>query len=466
MPGPELERRIAEWRGYAGRARSIEPAEAEELESHLRDRIEELRGAGLDDDEAFLIAVKRLGAIDAISREFARTNSSRLWKQLVAAPDRSERDGAGGGLVTALLIGLAAAAVLQIIRMLSIGSIPGIDGGETRGPVAPVWFIRNAALVPVAAVAAWLLVRRRPGLPIVLATAIPFVVVALLVNLMPFSAVTTGGGAQTLFLTALHAPIACWLLVGLAYTATGWRDTGRRMDLVRFTGEGFIYYVLIALGGQLLFGLTIAIIAPLAPGALMPLLEWGALSLAVIAFPFAAWLVELKQSVIENIAPVLARTFAPLFALVTVAGAAVYLGLGATQPFNRELMIVFDAILVLALALLLYNLSARIEGRATRFFDITGLVGVIGALGLDAFVLVDLAGRVGEYGWTPNRVAATGLNLLLFAILAVAAVLSALHLAGRRPIASLERWLMGTLPAYSIWAGFVALVLPPLFGFQ
>ena len=466
MTAPGLDARIAEWRGYVSRARTIDASEVDELESHLRDGIDELRAGGLDDDEAFLVGVKRLGAIDAVSREFARTNSARLWKQLVAAPAPAGRDDAGGGLLSALLIGLAAAAVLQVIRLLSIGPLPGLDGGELFGRrVDPVWLIRNAALVPVAATAAWLLVRRRPGLRIILATAIPFAVVIILINLMPFSAVTTGGGSQTLILTALHAPIACWLLVGLAYTAARWRDTERRMDFVRFTGEGFVYYVLMALGGQLLFGLTAAILVPLAPDAIVPLLEWGVLSLAVIAFPFAAWLVELKQSVIENIAPVLARIFTPLFAIVTVAGAVVYLALGATQPFNRELTIVFDAILVLALCLVLYSLSARTEGRATRFFDIAGLVGVLGALGLDAFVLVDLVGRIGEYGWTPNRVAAAGLNVLLFVILAAVAGLSLLQIVGRRPIAALERWLMGTLPAYSLWAAFVALVLPLVFGF-
>ena len=43
--------------------------------------------AGLAEDEAFLVAVKRMGSLDALSREFAREHSDRLWKQLVIAPD-------------------------------------------------------------------------------------------------------------------------------------------------------------------------------------------------------------------------------------------------------------------------------------------------------------------------------------------------------------------------------------------
>ena len=39
--------------------------------------------AGLAADEAFLVAVKRMGSLDALSREFARAHSDRLWKQLL-----------------------------------------------------------------------------------------------------------------------------------------------------------------------------------------------------------------------------------------------------------------------------------------------------------------------------------------------------------------------------------------------
>ena len=46
-----------------------------------------LTEAGLAGDEAFLVAVKRMGSLDALSREFAREHSERLWKQLVMPPD-------------------------------------------------------------------------------------------------------------------------------------------------------------------------------------------------------------------------------------------------------------------------------------------------------------------------------------------------------------------------------------------
>ena len=82
-----LEEQIAQWRAYLRRRQAVHGPDVEELEGHLRDQLVALTEAGLAGDEAFLVAVKRMGSLDALSREFARAHSERLWKQLVMAPD-------------------------------------------------------------------------------------------------------------------------------------------------------------------------------------------------------------------------------------------------------------------------------------------------------------------------------------------------------------------------------------------
>src|SRR6478736_3893883 len=82
-----LEEQIAQWRTYLRRRQALHGPDVEELEGHLRDQLVALTDAGLTGDEAFLVAVKRMGSLDALSREFARAHSERLWKQLVMAPD-------------------------------------------------------------------------------------------------------------------------------------------------------------------------------------------------------------------------------------------------------------------------------------------------------------------------------------------------------------------------------------------
>ena len=83
-----LEEQIAEWRAYLRRRQALHGPDVEELEGHLRDQLEALTEAGLAGDEAFLVAVKLYGRLDALSREFARAHSERLWEEVGHCPRR------------------------------------------------------------------------------------------------------------------------------------------------------------------------------------------------------------------------------------------------------------------------------------------------------------------------------------------------------------------------------------------
>src|SRR5688500_4234117 len=81
-----IEEQIDRWRSYLRRRRAIQPVDVAEQEDHLPEQIAALAKTGLAADEAFLVAIKRMGELDALSREFAREHSERLCKQLVASP--------------------------------------------------------------------------------------------------------------------------------------------------------------------------------------------------------------------------------------------------------------------------------------------------------------------------------------------------------------------------------------------
>src|SRR5207244_10151606 len=80
-----LEEQIAQWRTYLRRRKALHGPDVEELEGHLRDQLAALTEAGLAGDAAFLVAGKRMGSLDALSREVARAQSDGRWKQSVLA---------------------------------------------------------------------------------------------------------------------------------------------------------------------------------------------------------------------------------------------------------------------------------------------------------------------------------------------------------------------------------------------
>ena len=136
-----------------------------------------------------------------------------------------------------------------------------------------------------------------------------------MINLYPYAE-----DSDTEMLVAAHLPVALWFVVAYPYMGGTIGSHERRMDFVRFTGEWFIYYVLIALGGGVLMGLTAAILEP-AGVDVDRVAEWVLPSGAAGAVIVAAWLVESKQRVVENMAPVLTMLFTPLFALMLASRA-------------------------------------------------------------------------------------------------------------------------------------------------
>ncbi|MGH3839656.1 MAG: hypothetical protein ACRDSF_28720, partial [Pseudonocardiaceae bacterium] len=280
------------------------------------------------------------------------------------------------------------------------------------------------------------------------------------VNLYPY-----GEGSATDALVALHLPVVLWFAVAYPYMGGTLRSHERRMDFVRFTGEWLIYYVLIALGGGVLMGLTVGILEP-AGVDVDRIAEWVLPSGAAGAVIVAAWLVESKQRVVENMAPVLTMLFTPLFAVMLACAAVVYAATALGGAFDRDLLVVFDALLLVVLGLVLYGMSARDPSTSPDWMDRIQLVAVVSALVLDVMVLAAMVARIGELGFTPNRTAALGLNLVLLVNLAGAAWLSARFLTGRGRLHRLERWQTTYLPVFALWAATVVVVLPPVFAFD
>jgi hypothetical protein len=179
-----------------------------------------------------------------------------------------------------------------------------------------------------------------------------------------------------------------------------------------------------------------------------------------------AWLVEHKQSVIENMAPVLTWLFTPLFAALLLIFVVAMIWTGKAISVEREVLIGFDLLLVLVLGLLLYAISARDPQAPPGRFDILQLLLVTCALIVDALALWAIAARISEFGFSPNKTAALGLNLLLLVNLVWSAVLYARFLAGRAPFTLLERWQTAYMPAFAVWAGIVTALFPVIFNYR
>ena len=400
-------------------------------DASLEEQIARWRRAGLTEEEVALIAARR--------------------RKRPAEPVSSTRT------ETLVVLGLAIAAALAIKLPALFGIALDDDGNE------PFYF-RNLSLFVFPLLALYFVWKRRSGIVSAVWLALPFAAAAVVVNVYPFS--TEREVSDTLVLTALHLPIALWLAVGFAYVGGRWFTADRRMDFVRFSGELIIHYVLIALGGGVLTGFTVMMFEAIGMNAEWLAQGWLVPCGAMGAVLIASWLVEGKQSAIGNMAPVLTRLFTPLFTILLLVFLATMAWTGSPINVERNVLIAFDLLLVLVVGLVLYAASARDPQAPPNFFDRLQLVLVVSALAVDGVALAAIAGRITEFGFTPNRVAALGENLILLVNLAGSAWLYARVLRRRGSFPDLERWQLAYLPVYSLWAALVVVIFPPLFGYR
>ena len=389
-----------------------------------------LMAAGLTRDEALVIAARRMRSLDAPPRESARAE-------------------------TLVVLSLAVAAALAV-------KIPVLFGHplSPREQLPPFYF-RNASLFVLPLLTIYFAWKRGLGVARGLWFALPFAAGAVFANVYPFLT-----RSNTEVLTALHLPIALWLAVGFAYVGGTWFAGGERMNFVRFSGELAIYYVLIALGGGVLTAFTFMMFASIGMNAEWFVGPWLLPCGAAGAVIIGSWLVEAKQSVMENMAPVLTRLFTPLFTVLLLVFLATMAWTGSPINVKRELLIGFDLLLAVVVGLVLYAASARDAQAPAGFFDGLQLLLVVSALVVDGVTLWAIAARISEFGFTPNRVAALGENLILLVNLTWTAWLYASFLRQRVSFAVLERWQIAYLPVYAAWAALVVVVFPPLFGYR
>ncbi|HLF76355.1 MAG TPA: permease prefix domain 1-containing protein [Dehalococcoidia bacterium] len=458
---PSTEAQIREWKSYLLRRKTIHHIDVDELEDHLRSQMSELGAAGLSGDESFLVAIKRIGGVNELTREFARERSSKLWKQLVLAGDSvRERSGSYAELLITICFAIGAAVAFKLPAAFGIDPFDAGTSDSATIDAEASFYLRNTSLLALPFLIGFLTWKRSLAIGVIVGLAVPFVAAAILVNVFPFHR-----AGDTELLAAIHLPIILWLVAGVAYLGGAWRADAPRMDFVRFTGEWFIYYTLIALGGVVLVALTVGVFEAIEIDVGPIVGSWVLPCGAVGAIVVVAWLVEAKQSVIENMAPVLTTVFTPLFALMLVAAILGMALTGNAIDAERDVLILLDVLLVLVLGLVLYSFSARDSDARPTLMDAVQLVLVVSALMVDVLALASILSRITEFGFTPNRTAGLGLNVALLANLMWSAWLLTAFLRGWRQFSDLERWQTTYIPVYAVWAAIVVVVFPPLFAF-
>ncbi len=272
--------------------------------------------------------------------------------------------------------------------------------------------------------------------------------------------------SQTITLSCMHMPFFFWSLLGVAFVGGHWGDLRRRMDYIRYNGELLIYTTIILIGGMVLTGLTLALFNIIG----MRIQKWYLNYVVVygsIAAPIVATLlIERITGTRSRIAPILAKIFTPLFLGTVIVYMAVMI-LGHNSPYtDRDFLIVFNGLLLFVLGMSVLSISERGSTETVSIADLMSIGLVLVTLAVDVIALSAILFRLTTYGFTPNRLAVLGANLLAFGHLSGIVWHYQRFLRRKNGFDVLDRWIVRYLPVYTVWTVVVGFGFPFFVWFQ
>ena len=257
-----------------------------------------------------------------------------------------------------------------------------------------------------------------------------------------------------------------WSLVGIAYLRGAFRELKGRMNFIRYNGELLIYTTVIVIGGIVLTGLTFALFDVIG----LDIEEWYLKNVVIygaIASPIVATLlVERVVNRHSKIAPLLAKIFVPLFLLTVITYLFAMVASGRSPFTDRDFLIAFNALLFVVLGLSVFSISERGIKRSAGVVDIMNIGLTAVTLMIDIVALAAILYRLTSYGFSPNRLAMLGANLLIFCHLAGILFHYLRFARTSGPFEKIEDWIVRYISAYTSWSLFVAVGFPLIFWFE
>ena len=285
-----------------------------------------------------------------------------------------------------------------------------------------------------------------------------FALSALYINLLP-----AGEESDSVVLAYIHLPLLMWCLYGLVYLEFDNGKLMKRIDYIRYNGDLAILTAIILIAGGMLTAITIGLFSAIELNIEQFYMENIAIVGLVSAPIVATFIIRTFPAVTNKIAPIIAGIFSPLV-LITLVVYLVSIIVTGKDPYgDREFLIVFNLMLLGVMAIIVFSVTGTSLNKRERFnewilFILSAVTLLVNLIALSAIIY-----RLGEFGFSPNRVAVLGSNLLIFVHLLLIMIDLFKVIWRGKEIKTVERTIAKYLPIYAAWTIFVVFILPFLF---
>tara|TARA_S200000501_G_scaffold377075_1_gene434115 strand:- start:1167 stop:2243 length:1077 start_codon:yes stop_codon:yes gene_type:complete len=322
-----------------------------------------------------------------------------------------------------------------------------------------LFYPRNIGTIVFPTLITYLSLRYKFNLYIWLIYLVISFITIIFLNLIP-----GGDNSDTFFLSTTHSLFFLLSICGLAFIGGIRGNNNKRVDFLHYCGDLIIMSGLLLISGGLFTAITISLFQLIGfhieDFYFENVVVWGLPAIPLIA----SYLIFNNEDLVSKISPIIAKIFTPFVFLILFIFSFAIIFSDKNILVDRELLLMFNIIIIAVLALILFSLSHISSSNKFQFILLfcLSLVSITDNL----IVLFAISSRLLEFGITPNRLALTGLNLLVSFHLIIISRQLLLLILKKANTNNVLNGIVRYLPIYIIWTSIVIFLFPIIFNFK
>jgi hypothetical protein len=332
----------------------------------------------------------------------------------------------------------------------NISNIPGIN--------KELFFTRNTSFIIIPFLSMYYIWKQALSVKIKAGILLVYLLLAAYVNCLP-----NNDTSSSLNLIYIHLPILMWFILGFSFLGNQFSNNEKRINYLKLNGDFLIMSGIILLSCFLFTGVTMGLFDLIGIKIEKFYFQYIAIW-AIGGIPILAnYLIDHNPQIINKVSPIIAKIFTPLAFVNLFIYLATLMYTGKYPHNDRNLLLIYNALLVGVLALIFFSIAETGNGKRNYFSSVLLLGLSVLTIIINGIAVWAICFRIAEWGFTPNRVAVLGGNIIIFLNLIMVSVQLLKSMQPNGDEVKVEQAIAKYLPVYAIWTAIVVFVLPILF---
>lgn len=324
-----------------------------------------------------------------------------------------------------------------------------------------VFYAKNVGFIVFPALMVYYVWKQNKPLNKLIAPLFISLISALYINLLP-TPFKSDSVSQAFF----HLPLFLWVIFGYIYIGGDVTATGKKINFLRFNGDLLVLSGLMLIAGGLFTAITINLFEVLKVNIFTIYFNYFvAIGLSIIPL-FAAYLIENNGHLVHKVSPVIARIFTPLVTITLFVYLVTIFFTGTYPTANRDYLLLFNVLLIVVMALILFSLSEVTKHTHQKSNQIILWILSVLAIIVNGIALGSILYRINDFGFTPNRLAVLGGDILILINLLLVSFNLFKVVKGSVEVEKVDSSMALFLPLYFAWTAFVTFGFPILFQYK